>query len=77
MTRGHEKKFHFAKPCVCVMHRDQKRAWWWKLRASNGQIVAQSPRGYVLRGSARRAFRHASSVLQRQAAFGGIEVVDG
>ena len=45
------------------IYRDAKREWRWRLRASNGRIVADSGEGYRRRASMRRGIECARVML--------------
>ena len=38
-----------------TVYKDRKKEWRWKLRASNGRIVADSAEGYSSKWNAQRA----------------------
>jgi len=45
------------------IYRDGRREWRWRLKASNGRIVADSGEGYRRRASARQAAARLHSML--------------
>jgi len=45
------------------IYRDGRREWRWRLRASNGRIVADSGEGYCRRASVRKAVERVRSIL--------------
>ena len=45
------------------IYRDGRREWRWRLRASNGRILADSGEGYRRRRSARDAVDRVRTVL--------------
>jgi len=45
------------------IYRDAKREWRWRLRASNGRIVADSGEGYRRRAAAYEAVKRVRSIL--------------
>ena len=45
------------------LYRDGRREWRWRLRASNGRILADSGEGYRRRRSARNAVDRVRTVL--------------
>ena len=45
------------------IYRDAKREWRWRLRASNGRIVADSGEGYRRRASAVHAIKRVRAML--------------
>ena len=45
------------------IYRDGRREWRWRLRASNGRIVADSGEGYRRRASVRKAVDRVRSIL--------------
>jgi len=45
------------------IYRDGRREWRWRLRASNGRILADSGEGYRRLASARQAVQRVRSVL--------------
>ena len=45
------------------VYRDGRREWRWRLRASNGRIVADSGEGYCRRMSVRKAVERVRSIL--------------
>jgi len=45
------------------IYRDGRREWRWRLRASNGRIVADSSEGYRRRASVRKAVGRVRSIL--------------
>ena len=45
------------------IYRDANREWRWRLRASNGRIVADSGEGYRRRASARHAAARVRTML--------------
>ena len=44
-------------------YRDGRREWRWRLKASNGRIVADSGEGYRRRASARHAAARVRTIL--------------
>ena len=53
------------------IYRDGRREWRWRLRASNGRIVADSGEGYCRRMSVRKAVERVRSILS-----GDVSVVE-
>jgi len=45
------------------IYRDAKRGWRWRLRASNGRIVADSGEGYRRRAAVYEAVKRVRSIL--------------
>jgi len=45
------------------IYRDAKREWRWRLKASNGRIVADRGEGYRRRASVYEAVRRVKSIL--------------
>ena len=45
------------------IYRDARREWRWRLRASNGRIVADSGEGYRRRASVYEAVKRVRSIL--------------
>ena len=45
------------------IYRDVRREWRWRLRASNGRILADSGEGYRRRASARHAAARVRTIL--------------
>jgi len=45
------------------IYRDGRREWRWRLRASNGRIVADSSEGYRRQASVRKAVDRVRSIL--------------
>jgi len=45
------------------IYRDGRREWCWRLRASNGRIVADSGEGYRRHASVRKAVDRVRSIL--------------
>jgi len=45
------------------IYRDGRGEWRWRLKASNGRIIADSGEGYRRLGSARRAANRVRSIL--------------
>ena len=45
------------------IYRDGRREWRWRLKASNGRIVADSGEGYRRRASVYEAVRRVKSIL--------------
>ena len=45
------------------IYRDANREWRWRLRASNGRILADSGEGYRRRASARHAAARVRTIL--------------
>jgi len=45
------------------VYRDGRREWRWRLRASNGRIMADSGEGYRRRASIYEAVRRVKSIL--------------
>ena len=45
------------------IYRDAKREWRWRLRASNGRIVADSGEGYRRRAAVYEAVKRVRSIL--------------
>lgn len=54
------------------IYKDKKGEFRWRLRASNGKIVADSGEGY----SDENACRHAIGAIRGGAAMAVVEVVD-
>ena len=53
------------------IYRDGRREWRWRLRASNGRVVADSGEGYRRRVSALHAINRVRSML-----IGDVPVVE-
>ena len=49
------------------IYRDGRREWRWRLKASNGRIMADGGEGYRRLGSARRAANRVRSILATDA----------
>lgn len=45
------------------IYRDARREWRWRLRASNGRIVADSGEGYRRRAAVYEAVKRVRSIL--------------
>jgi len=45
------------------IYRDAKREWRWRLRASNGRILADSGEGYRRRAAVYEAVKRVRSIL--------------
>ncbi len=45
------------------IYRDARREWRWRLRASNGRIVADSGEGYRRRAAVHEAVKRVRSIL--------------
>jgi len=45
------------------IYRDARREWRWRLKASNGRIMADSGEGYRRRASARHAAARVRTIL--------------
>ena len=45
------------------IYRDARSEWRWRLRASNGRIVADSGEGYCRHASVRKAVERVRSIL--------------
>ena len=45
------------------IYRDARREWRWRLKASNGRIMADSGEGYRRRASVRKAVERVRSIL--------------
>jgi uncharacterized protein YegP (UPF0339 family) len=48
------------------VYRDGRREWRWRLRASNGRILADSGEGYRRRRSVREAVHRVRTILTGQ-----------
>ena len=49
------------------IYRDGRGEWRWRLRASNGRILADSSEGYRRRASVRKAVERVRSILATDA----------
>jgi uncharacterized protein YegP (UPF0339 family) len=52
------------------LYRDKNREWRWRLKASNGRVLADSGEGYKRKGGARKAVE----IVRAGAA--GVEIVE-
>lgn len=60
---GTTKRTTTPKVPVIEVFSPQGGFWYWRLRARNGEIVADGAEGYTRRGDARRAAIRAQKIM--------------
>jgi len=58
------EQMKFARVEFFEASRNARHAWYWRLKARNGQVIAVGGEGYTRRRDVERAFWRVWSILQ-------------